>query len=59
MWACVIITFEHVTALFDYFMKEKEKTWLTDNPIIQLTEDNFDQITKTTDLILVDFFVNE
>lgn len=38
-------------------MKEKDKT--LDNPIIELIDDNFDEITKATELILVDFFVKE
>lgn len=38
-------------------MREKDKT--VDNPIIELNNDNFDEITKASELILVDFFVKE
>lgn len=37
---------------------EKAKAGLEEDPVITLTVDNFDQITSSADLILVDFYAD-
>ena len=54
-----IYIYFHLTAMIEYFLKQKETKWLSENPVLELNNDNFDQITGSTELILVDFFVNE
>ena len=42
----------------DYMLKEQLKHNLAKDPVIALTEDNFDRIVSTSDLILVEFYAD-
>lgn len=54
-----LLIFVFFLALLKYFLSEKDKTDLAENPVLVLNEKNFDEITENTELILVEFFVNE
>ena len=48
------------TGLIEYMLAEKNRSEsLSVTPVMQLTEENFDQVTQSLDLILVDFFVDQ
>ena len=42
-----------------YFLKEKEKDYLGENPVLVLTDDNFDDIASTAETMLVNFYVTQ
>lgn len=54
-----LLIFVFFLALLKYFLSEKDKTDLAENPVLVLNEKNFDEITENTELILVEFFVKE
>ena len=47
-----------VTGLVDYLRKEKAKPGLEENPVITLTNDNFDDVISSSELILVEFYTD-
>ena len=46
----------HTPDLVDYMLQEQVKHDLGRDPVITLTEENFDQIITATELILVEFY---
>ena len=46
-------------ALVQYMLEEQTKRHLGEDPVITLTEENFDPITSAADLILVEFYADE
>ncbi len=55
----LIILIVIILEITKYFLQEKEKDYLQENPVLILTDDNFDDITSTAEIILIDFFVKE
>ena len=41
-----------------YLREERDKQGLEENPVITLTNDNFDDIITTSELILVEFYTD-
>ena len=58
-FSCNIIVSNSIIEITKYFLEEKEKDYLGENPVLVLTDSNFDDITSTAEIILVDFFVKE
>lgn len=46
------------TGLVEYLKEEKAKPNLEENPVITLTNDNFDDIVNSLELILVEFYTD-
>lgn len=42
-----------------YFLEEKKKDYLGENPILELTDDNYDSIVSSAETIMVNFYINE
>ena len=59
--ACVCVCVRHCLAFYsgivNYMLDEKASS--TGSAIIKLTEENFDRIVNSADLILVDFYLKE
>ena len=49
---------KHSSGLVKYLRDEKAKSGLEENPVITLTNDNFDEIISSTELILVEFYTD-
>lgn len=48
-----------LTELTKYFLEEKKKDYLGENPIIELTDENFDRIVSSAETIFIEFFITE
>ena len=46
------------SGLVEYLKEEKAKQNLEENPVITLTNDNFDDIVNSLELILVEFYTD-